>query len=214
MGECQCRGIEATFDRDLALDQVDRLRKHGPQKTTRLLLEALRSRGVAGRSILDIGGGIGVIQHELLAAGASGVTSVDASPAYLSISRSEARHFGWLDRISYHGGDFVRVAPSIPPADIVTLDRVICCYDDMEALVSASAARALHLYGLVFPRSSWWVRLGTGAANATLWLRRSQFRIFTHRTRDVEAVIAAQGLSRVYRKASGMWQVVVYARTR
>jgi magnesium-protoporphyrin O-methyltransferase len=128
------------------------------------------------------------------------------------VSRSEARHLGLTGRIRYFQGDFVKIAPSLPPADIVTLDRVICCYDEMEALVSASAARASRLYGVVFPRSSWWVRLGTALVNVTLWIRRNPFRIFSHPTQRVEAVIASQGLSRVYRKTAGMWQVAVFAR--
>ena len=44
------------------------------------------------------------------------------------------------------------MSDEIEAADVVTLDRVICCYPDMEALVGRSAERALRLYGLVHPR--------------------------------------------------------------
>ncbi len=37
-------------------------------------------------------------------------------------------------------------------ADIVTLDRVGCCYLAVDELVTASAAHARRLYGLVLPR--------------------------------------------------------------
>ncbi len=47
--------------------------------------------------------------------------------------------------MSHHLGDFVEVAGSIQPADIVTLDRVICCYPDVERLVGLSSQRATRL---------------------------------------------------------------------
>jgi magnesium-protoporphyrin O-methyltransferase len=213
VSQCQCQGIDATFDTGLADKQLRRFRRRGPQRTTRLLLDALRARGVKGRSLLDIGGGVGVIQHELLAAGVSEATSVDASSAYLAVSRAEADHWGYGARVRYHFGNFVELAPGIPSADIVTLDRVICCYDEMEALVGLSASRAARLYGVVYPRSAWWVRLGTSAANLLQRMRGSPFRIFSHATEAVETAISARGLSRVFHRTAGMWQVALFART-
>jgi hypothetical protein len=89
---------------------------------------------------------------------------------------------------------------------------VICCYDDMSGLVSASAAKAGTAYGLVFPRSSWWARMGVRMVNAALWIRGNPFRIFTHRTDTVDSIIRSFGLRRVYQRTSGLWQVAVYAR--
>lgn len=212
MSQCQCQGIEATFDTSLADQQVRRFQRKGPPKTTRILLDALRAQGVSGTTLLDIGGGIGAIQHELLGDGVTEATSVDASSAYLGAARAEAEKRGYAARVRYFHGNFVELAQGIAPADIVTLDRVICCYDDMEALVRSSAARASRLYGVVFPRSAWWVRLGTAMANLTLWIRGSTFRIFTHPTAAVEGVVAAQGMKRVFRRTAGMWQVAVFAR--
>ncbi len=214
VSHCQCQGIEETFDSELAEEQLKRLQRKGPLRTTRLLLEALRSCGVKGRSLLDIGGGVGAIQLDLLAAGVTRATNVDASSAYLAASRAEADRHGYGDRVRYHLGNFVELAPDIPPADIVTLDRVICCFDEMEALVGLSARRAKRLYGVVYPRSSWWVRLGAVGENLMLRLRRSPFRTFIYATQDVEAVISAQGLARVYHRNSGIWQVALFARAR
>jgi hypothetical protein len=44
--------------------------------------------------------------------------------------------------ITYHHGDFLELAETIPPADIVTLDRVINVYPDWKRLIQVSAARA------------------------------------------------------------------------
>jgi magnesium-protoporphyrin O-methyltransferase len=115
-------------------------------------------------------------------------------------------------RITYLHGDFVSLAASIPEADIVTLDRVICCYDDVQALVSLSASKARKLYGVVYPRSTWWVRLSFFIENMGFQLHRSPFRAFVHPSRLVDRLIRDAGLSLVYQRNTSVWQVVVYQR--
>ncbi|MGH2518131.1 MAG: methyltransferase domain-containing protein, partial [Ktedonobacterales bacterium] len=163
-------------------------------------------------TLLDIGGGIGAIQLELIGAGATSATDVDASTAYLAAARDEAARRGYGDRVSYQHGNFVDVAGTIEPADIVTLDRVICCYHDLRGLVGASAAKARRLYGLVYPRDVWTVRMIFAVGNTLLRLQRNPFRIFTHRTRAVEALLRDAGLERRFQRNAGFWQVAVYAR--
>jgi hypothetical protein len=82
----------------------------------------------------------------------------------------------------------------------------------MPALVGASAAKAQSLYGLVYPRDTWWMRLGARIGNAVLWVQRSKFRFFVHRTRAVDDVLRRGGFRQQSRATAGMWQVVVYAR--
>jgi magnesium-protoporphyrin O-methyltransferase len=211
MSQCQCQGIEGTFDRQLAEGQAQREQTRGPQKTTRLLVDALRGLGVKGKTLLDIGGGVGAVQHMLLESGIASVTGVDASSAYIQTAREEARRRGVEQQVRHFHGDFVELAEDIESADIVTLDRVICCYDDMHALVTASAGKARSAYGLVFLRSSWWTRLGVRIINFTLWIRGNPFRIFAHRTEAVESLLRQHCFSRVYRRTRGMWQVAVFA---
>jgi hypothetical protein len=212
MSQCQCQGIESTFDRREAALQLEKARRKGPRRTTRVLLAALRENGVAGRTLLDIGGGVVVIQHELLESGLSEATSVDASSAYLETARAEARRLGYEGRVRYHHGNFVDLAPGIEQADVVTLDRVICCYDDVVALVSASCAKARRVYGLVYPRATRWARIAVGFFN---WIRRvrgSPFRVFIHPDETVDNAARAQGLRRSFARGAGMWQVVLYTR--
>jgi magnesium-protoporphyrin O-methyltransferase len=114
--------------------------------------------------------------------------------------------------MTYHYGNFVDLAANIQPADIVTLERVICCYHDMPTLVELSAARAVKLYGLVYPRNTWWIKLGSSLGNFLFWLRRTPFRMFIHSTEAVEAIIQANGLKRCFYQTNWLWQVVVYTR--
>lgn len=208
-----CQGIETCFDTAKAEDELQNYRRHGPAKATRWLIDALKAQGIAGATLLDIGGGVGAIQHELLRVGAASAVDVDASRAYLGAARQEAARQGHADRVTYRYGDFVQLADTIAPADIVTLDRVICCYPDMPALVSASAARARRLYGLVFPRDVWWMRvLIRPVMDATTQLRGSPLRFFVHSARAVDALVRASGLTLVFQRHSLFWSVAVYAR--
>jgi 2-polyprenyl-3-methyl-5-hydroxy-6-metoxy-1,4-benzoquinol methylase len=212
MTTCQCQGIEVQFDSREAAKKLADYQKKGPANTTRILIAALEEAGVRGATLLDVGGGIGAIQLELLKAGVSRAISVEASTAYIETAQQEAHRRGLQDRIQFHHGDFVELAAGLPSADIVTLDRSLCCYPDMPALVGLSASRAKQLYGLVYPRDTWWMRSAMAAVNWLQRLRGASFRGFVHPTQAVEAVLHDHGLRRRFHRLSGVWQVVVFAR--
>jgi magnesium-protoporphyrin O-methyltransferase len=73
----------------MAAADLTKYRAKGPPPWARTLIDAIKAEGVDGATLLDIGGGIGVIQHELLASGAARATNVEASSAYLSAARGE-----------------------------------------------------------------------------------------------------------------------------
>jgi magnesium-protoporphyrin O-methyltransferase len=208
-----CQGVDEIFGERTARHDLERYRKRGPSKPTRRLLEAVRREGIEDASVLDIGGGIGAIQYELLDAGAARATAVEASSAFVRVAREESRRRGLGDRIAYEAGDFVELADRVEPADVVTLDRVICCYPDMESLVGRSADRARRVYALVYPQERWWVGLGIRATNLFMRVSRKAYRAYLHRTTDVDAVARAHGLApKLTRRAGPIWQVAVYVR--
>ncbi len=207
-----CKGGPNVFDERLARRELKRYRQRGPNTTTRILLGALKSEGVQGLTLLDIGGGIGAIQLELLRAGVSAATDVDASPDYVAVANTAAEREGVADRVRYLQGDFVALAPEVEPAGIVTLDRVVCCYPDMHALVRESAGHATRLYGLVYPRDAPLVRFGASVMNVLLRLARGSFRFYVHRTAAVDAIARASGLVPRFHRSGFFWQVAVYAR--
>ena len=179
---------------------------------TRTLIEAIKAEGIQGQTLLDIGGGVGAIQHELLKAGAASSTGVEASTAYIEAVDEEADRQGHKDRVTSHHGDFVEVAGSLQPRDVVTLDRVICCYHDLENLVGLSSQRATRLYGLVYPRDSWAIRAAFGFFNLGLRLTRNPFRVFVHSTARVDDLIQREGFRQRYYYKTFVWQVVLYGR--
>jgi hypothetical protein len=209
---CQCEGIEQFFDPEEAERDLRSYHKSGPHHTTQMLLDAIRAEGVDGKTVLDIGGGIGAIQHELLKAGAASAVSVDGSSAYLQTAKAEAERQGFADRVTYHHGNFVELTGSLENADVVTLDRVICCYDDMESLVSLSAQRAGRLYGVVYPRRSLGARLVVGVENIWMKIKGNPFRVFVHDPSAIRSVIEGSGLTRRFAATTLVWRVELYAR--
>jgi len=163
-------------------------------------------------TLLDIGGGVGGIQHALLNGGVTQASYVDASSAYVQAAQEEAIRCEIDDRITFLQGDFVALAEDIPTADIVTLDRVVCCYDDMQVLVKLSAEKASKMYGLVFPRDLWPIRLVLPIANFFLSLTGTPFRIFIHSTEQIDQIVKGQGLLPNYHQKAGFWQILVYSR--
>lgn len=144
-----CVDAEDFFGERMARHDLRRYRKTGPSASTRRLLDAIGVPASADMTLLDIGGGVGAIDHELLGIGLSRAIHVEASASYLKAAEQEAERRGWRDRLTHHHGDFVDLASTLPDADVVTLDRVICCYPDMARLVELSAAKAKRVYGLV-----------------------------------------------------------------
>ena len=207
----QCKALEDIFDAKYAENDLKHYRKKGPAKTTRALLQAIQTFGdVRGLSLLDIGGGIGAIQLELLKAGLAQSTAVDASAAFIAAARGEAERSGFGDRTVYQHGNFVEQAEGIEPMDIVTLDRVICCYPDMQTLVRQSAERAKRVYALVSPRDIWWMHVAQYGLNLFERIQRSAFRFFVHPDTEVEPILAARGMTRRFHKTLGVWQVNVW----
>jgi len=201
---------EKSAERDLRV-----YRRSGPDRTTRWLIDGLRGSpggDVSGLTVLDVGAGVGAVHLGLLEAGAGSAVDVDGSPAYVTRAIDEARRQGVADRVEHRVGDFVELAPEVGEADLVALDRVLCCYPDMRDLVRLSAARAGRRYGLVYPRDSWWIRGGSASVNAILRVFRRRLRVYIHRTAEVESIVAAAGLRRTSRRTTAYWQVAVFER--
>jgi magnesium-protoporphyrin O-methyltransferase len=210
--DCCRPDYDAVFDERAARRELAAYRRNGPTGTTRRLLEAIRESGVAGARVLDIGGGVGIIGAELLHAGASRLTDVDASRSYLAAARSEIERRGHGERATFMHGDFVELADAVEPAEIVTLDRVICCYGDWESLVDRSLDRARRLYGVVYPRDRWWMRLSIATVRAAGRLFGRALPFHVHPERAVDARIRAAGFQPIFARRGLAWQTILYRR--
>jgi SAM-dependent methyltransferase len=213
MSEHCCGPAIRHFDQAIAERDLTRYRQKGLDKRARLLLEALRRSGVSGRSVLDVGSGCGALSLELLKAGAAGAMLADASPAYLAAARTEAARSGLADRVAIVPGDFVETVARIPTADIVILDRVICCYPDWPPLLAAAMGRGRTVLGLTYPRARPDVRVAIALENLRRRLKGDAFRAFVHPPAAMEATLRAGGWRLIGRRGTLMWRVDVYAHT-
>jgi SAM-dependent methyltransferase len=204
------RDFEDFYNASKAASELRRYRSSGPIPSTRMLIDAVKTEGVEGATVIDIGGGIGAIQHELLAAGAAHVTSIDASHAYIRTAREESERRSLSGRVTYHHGDFLELAETIPPADIVTLDRVVNVYPDWKRLIHLSADRARSLYGLVYPRNTLPVRIVVSLMNLFVW--RGPVHASVRPPDVIERVVSEAGFVRCFSSTTGPWHVAVYRR--
>ena len=207
-----CCGVADVFDEAKARKDLEKYRRRGPSPSTSQLIGALRDADQPLESLLDIGGGVGAIAHELLASGVPRATIVDGSAAYLAAAREESERRDNRARLSMRAGDFTEIAADVEPADVVTLDKVVCCYADMDALLTTSAARARRLVGLVYPRDAWWVRLAIAAENRMMHWKGSAFRGYVHANSAIDATLRRAGLVPRFKKGRMWWVVAVYER--
>ncbi len=210
--KCCARGTcwDDVFSEEKARRELQRYRNKGPRRTTRMLIRRVSERGVAGRSLLDIGGGVGAIQHEMLAEGIQHVISVEGAQAYQKVVREEATARGSVEKMEFHYGNFLDLAPQVGDADIVTLDLVICCFEHMKDLVTLSAQKARQSYGLVFPRRRLLLRSLLPLANGINRLKGSAFRAYLHPPQQVIETAEKQGLKLRYHERTTILQVLVF----
>ena len=118
---------------------------------------------------------------------------------------------GVADRAEVVHGDFLRVAVRLPSVDLVTLDRVVCCYPSYEPLLEHALRHAEHAIALSYPRNRWYVRAGVWLDNAKR-ARGSGFRMFVHPPARIQEIIKRSGFTLVRRRFTIMWTIDVYAR--
>lgn len=214
MDACGCGdGFASIFDRRVAEDDRERYRRRGPDRTTRMLLDLVSPHGVTGWTVLDVGGGIGVVDLELLRTGAARATLVEGSEAYLEVARQQAREANLLDRIELVEGDFVARAAGIDRADVVTLDRVICCYPDVDGLMAAAGGHARRVLGIVVPRDRLVTTIALAVQNAYMRLRGRPYRAFAHPNHRIDELAAEAGLAVRAERKTWLWRVVAYERS-
>jgi 2-polyprenyl-3-methyl-5-hydroxy-6-metoxy-1,4-benzoquinol methylase len=211
---CNCCEItDRAFTEAEVRAELKDYHKHGPPKQTKLILEAISSLGLKNAQLLDIGGGIGAIYHELLGDVAREATHVDASSAYLGQAKQEAARRGHSEHVNFIHADFTDVAPDLPPADIVTLDRVVCCYPDFRRLLKAAAEHSRSALAFTYPRETWYLRFGLKVVNFFQGLRKDPFRVFLHPVAEMDSLLKREGFERVSLRRLFVWEMALYRKS-
>ena len=185
-------------------------RRFGPLPSARKILRALGD--VHNRSFIDVGAGVGAITHGALLLGAKHVTVVDASSAYVQTLLKEAQRQKHTDRINTYNGDFVEIAPTLSKADVITMDRVICCYENVAGLLEQACKHATWRIGMSFPRPAWWSKGVIWGFNLVQRVRQHAFRVYYHDPDYVDQCLADGGFVPVKFDKSILWSVRLYER--
>jgi len=205
---CTPRGYRQLFTEKSAYAAARRYRRRGLDPTSQRIVDILTAEGVAGQSVLEVGGGVGAIQLELLRAGASRATSIELTPTYEGAAAELIAEYGLAQRIERRVVDFVDAAVEVEPADIVVLNRVICCYPDMPRLVGAAADHTAGRLVLSFPKRRAWTRALLAMGNIGMRLARREFHVFIHPPSDIGDVARAHGLAVGGSRAGLFWEVL------
>ena len=137
---------------------------------------------------------------------------IDLSAKMVQEARAAAREQGLAGRTDYREGDFVELADSIAPADVVILDKVICCYPDADALVHLSARKATRVYAFTIPRDHWSAHVAMWFARVFLAVIRCGFRSYVHDPEMIHGWLTDSGFERNFEDRTFIWLTRVYVR--
>jgi magnesium-protoporphyrin O-methyltransferase len=168
--------------------------------------------GLDGASVLEVGGGVGQVQTELLRRGAATGTVVELVAAYEPYAAELASAVGVAERSSFLIADLTGDGDEVPAADVVVLRRVVCCSPRGIELLRAAAARTGRVLVASYPRRAWWVRAVVALQNAGFALLRREFRVYVHEPAALEAAAEAQGLTRTHLRRGPVWESVAFNR--
>jgi magnesium-protoporphyrin O-methyltransferase len=176
------------------------------------MVEFLRSHGVEGATVLEIGGGVGALDVELLKAGAERAINVELSPYYEQAARELWAEQGIADRIEYRVANLAEDGKDVGPADAVLMHRVVCCYPDYDALVGAAAERTRRHLVMSFPREWAASRVLVGGINLVARMLRWEHRSYVHPVAEIIAAAERQGLTPVLERRGRIWQMAALER--
>lgn len=187
-------------------------KKEGLAKEQRLLVEGIKALPLEGKSILEIGCGVGSVHLTLLQDGASSSMGIDAAEGMIEKAKILSRELSLENRAEYIHGDFVSVHPSVRDADITIMDKVICCYENVDDLVANSLKKTRLVYAVSFPRPTMFVKFTLHIPIIAAKILRWSFRPYWHDWLQIVRKIETEGFQRVYVGSTVFWSIYVFRR--
>ncbi|WP_460627450.1 methyltransferase domain-containing protein [Intrasporangium mesophilum] len=208
MSCCEPGRYDRMFGTGFSRHLARRYRRRGLDRTAARMVEFLTSHGVEGASVLEIGGGVGDIQLELLRRGAARATSLELAGSYDADAAALADEAGMTERISRRRVDLASSPEAVEAHDIVVLHRVVCCYPDYERLLGAAADHAQRLLVFSHPPRNVLSRSLTSVQNQFFRLRGMTFRTYVHDPAAMRGVAGRGNLAVSYSHRGAAWHIV------
>jgi hypothetical protein len=209
---CSTSAYGEFFDEKLARRDAEGYRRSGLKGAGKRLVELITARGVDGADVLEVGGGIGALQLELLQRGAAHTTNAELSPAYEGEAVALLDERALTQRVDRRIVDIATDPDVVQPADVVLLHRVVCCYPDYERLLGTAARKAKRLVAFSFPPDHVGARAAIFVLNLWPRVRGCDFRSYVHPEREMLAAVERNGFRVVSRERSGVWRIAVLER--
>lgn len=209
---CNPTAYRRFFNSKEAARNVRSYRRNGLDPMASSMVQYLAAQTIDGSEVLEVGGGVGAVQIELLKSGVANTVNMELSSGYEKAAEELAREEGVEGRIERRLGDFVERQDEVDPADIVVLNRVVCCYPWMERMMDAAVGKTRRFLALSVPRGKWWVKSGLALGNGYMVARRCDFRSFVHPTEAIESAATGRGLEVRHIDNNLVWQAMVLER--
>lgn len=212
VADCCSAGHEKVFDARSSKRRAERYRRHGLRRPTRRIIDVVTSLGLADATILEVGGGVGELHIELLERGARHAVNLELSPAYEAEAQRLLDEHGASDRVQRRLLDIAVRPDDVEPADIVVLHKVVCCYPDYVALLSAAASKARRHLVFSYPTRQPLRQAEFALENLQHRINGNDFRVFVHPPRAMLGVLAEHGLRVIAKSRSPVWSIVATGR--
>jgi 2-polyprenyl-3-methyl-5-hydroxy-6-metoxy-1,4-benzoquinol methylase len=200
------------FTARFARRTANRYRKRGLDKTAQRMVELVEQDGLEGVTVLEVGGGIGDIQVEMLKRGAARTTNLELSPAYEAEAQRLLADTGLTGRADRRIVDLAASPAEVEPVDVVILHRVVCCYPDYVKLLGAVADHARRQVVFSHPPRNAVARVIIGTQNLFFRLSGSEFRVFAHSSAAMLRVLSDHGLYTTTVRSARVWQIAAASR--
>jgi 2-polyprenyl-3-methyl-5-hydroxy-6-metoxy-1,4-benzoquinol methylase len=210
---CSHAGYRWLFSEKLARRDARRYERRGLDATSRRIVQVLTRSDIAGRTLLEVGGGVGALQIELLKMGVARAVNIEITPTYEETAGGLLRRAGLEDRVERKVMDFADAGNDVEAADIVIMNRVLCCYPDMPKLTTTASAHCRQVMVLSFPKNRLWTRAGLAVGNLLLRATRRHFQVFVHPPERILAIAKQRGFMSTFNRTGRFWQVAELRRT-
>ena len=209
---CSANPAAKFFDKE-AKKWAKKYRKKGLEKITKMMIGGIEELGIDGKTILDVGGGVGGAHRKLLRDGASKAYVSELSQKMLTAAADFAKVEKLEDKVKYILGDIVEMNGEIPEVDITMHDKVICCYEFSDALLDYTLNKTKNIYAFVMPRDKFRIKIAFGLLTIISKIFRWEFHPFVHPVQPILDKIESAGFNIRYENATFMWKARVYEKT-
>jgi magnesium-protoporphyrin O-methyltransferase len=205
-----CCGADLFFDEKIANKEYKTYLKNGPSRVTSKIISQIEKVTIKGKSLVDVGGGIGAIQWWFLQNGGQETVDIDASSGYIKKAQEHANKNNWNNRTQFIMGNCTDVYDQVAPSEFITLDKVICCYPDYEEILEATCGKSKAYVSVSYPMDGLISNAIRALGALFFLLKKNPYRPYVHAVSSIRATFNTHGYERVAHDLAFPWHIETY----